>query len=92
MFIVSGAPLMDQVRATGAFAAALNGLTIAVVGVIGALAVYVARHAAFSESDPDWLVIAVAAVAFFAVVRYKVGVVGVVAACAAVGLVASTLA
>ena len=92
VFIIGGAPLIDRIRTTGAFAAALNGLTVAVVGVIGALAVYVARHAAFSDGDPDWLVIAVAAVAFVAVVRYRVGVVAVVAACAVAGLVASTLA
>lgn len=90
VFIVSGAPLIDRVRTTGAFAAALNGITIAVVGVIGALAVFVARHAAFSGGDPDWLVIAVTAAAFFAIVRYKVGAVSVIASCAAVGLVAST--
>ncbi len=91
VFIVSGAPLIDRVRTTGAFAAALNGITIAVVGVIGALAVFVARHAAFSGGDPDWLVIVVTAAAFFAIVRYKVGVVSIIGSCAAVGLVASTL-
>jgi chromate transporter len=69
----------------------LNGITIAVVGVIAALAVFVARHAAFDEGEPDWLVIALAAVAFVAVVRYKVGVVSVVVSCAAVGLAASAL-
>ena len=67
----------------------MNGITIAVVGVIAALAVFVARHAAFSESQPDWLVIIAAAVAFVAVVRFRVGVVTVVTACAAVGLAAS---
>jgi chromate transporter len=91
VFIISGAPLIDRVRTTGAFAAALNGVTIAVVGVIGALAVFVARHAAFSGDDPDWLVIALTAAAFFAIVRYNVGVVSIIASCAAVGLVASTL-
>ena len=89
VFIISGAPLIDRIRTTGAFASSLNGITIAVVGVIGALAVFVARHAAFSDGQPDWLVIALATVAFVAVVRFKVGVVTVVASCAAVGLVAS---
>ncbi len=89
VFIIGGAPLIDRVRTTGAFSAALNGLTVAVVGVIGALAVFVARHAAFTDGDPDWLVIVVAAIAFVAVVRYRVGVVAVVAACAVVGLVAN---
>jgi chromate transporter len=89
VFIISGAPLIDRVRSTGAFASSLNGVTIAVVGVIAALAVFVVRHAAFSDGQPDWLVIVVAAVAFVAVARYRVGVVSVVASCAAVGLVAS---
>ena len=89
VFIVSGAPLIDKVRTTGAFAASLNGITIAVVGVIAALGVFVARHAAFSDGHPDWLVIVVATVAFIAVVRFKVGVVSVVASCASVGLVGS---
>ena len=92
VFIIGGAPLIDRIRTTGAFSAALNGLTVAVVGVIGALAVFVARHAAFSDGDPDWLVIAAAAIAFVAIVRYKVGVVAVVASCAVIGLVASTWA
>ena len=91
VFIISGAPLIDRIRTTGAFASALNGITIAVVGVIAALAVFVARHAAFSDGEPDWLVIALAVVAFVAVVRYKFGVVSVVACCAAVGLAASAL-
>ena len=89
VFIISGAPLIDRIRTTGAFAASLNGITIAVVGIIAALGVFVARHAAFSGGHPDWLVIVVATVAFVAVVRYKVGVVSVVASCASLGLVAS---
>ena len=91
VFIISGAPLIDRIRTTGAFAASLNGITIAVVGVIAALGVFVARHAAFTDGQPDWLVIALAAVAFVAFVRYKVGVVSVVAACATVGLVTGAL-
>ena len=91
VFIISGAPLIDRIRATGAFASSLNGITIAVVGVIAALAVFVARHAAFSDGDPDWLVIALAAVSFIVVARYRVGVVSIVVSCALVGLVASAL-
>ena len=89
MFIVTGAPLIDRIRTTGAFASSLNGITIAVVGVIAALAVFVAEHAAFVDGDPDWLVITLAIASFVAVVRYEVGVVTVVATCAAIGLAAS---
>jgi chromate transporter len=91
VFIVSGAPLIDRIRTTGAFASALNGITIAVVGMIAALAVFVARHAAFAEGETDWLVMALAAIAFVAVVRFRIGVVSVIGLCAAVGLAASAL-
>jgi chromate transporter len=60
-----------------------------VVGVIAALAVFVARHAAFPGGDADWLVIPLAAAAFVGVWRFRVGVVPTVVACALVGLAAS---
>ena len=85
VFIISGAPLIDRIRTTGAFAASLNGITIAVVGVIAALAVFVAEHAAFDDGV-DWLVVALALASFVAAVRFSVGVVPVVGACAVVGL------
>lgn len=75
------------VRGLGAAVIAL--ITIAVVGVIAALAVFVARNAAFVDGAPDWLVIVLALVAVAAIVRFKVGVVWVVASCAVVGLLAS---
>jgi chromate transporter len=89
VFIITGAPIIDRVRHTGSFANSLNGITIAVVGVIGALAVFVARNAAFPGGHPDWVVIALAAAAFIGVWRFKVGVLTTVAVCAAVGLAAS---
>ena len=45
VLIISGAPIIDRIRSTGSFANSLNGITISVVGVIGGLAVFVARHA-----------------------------------------------
>jgi chromate transporter len=91
VFIITGAPIIDRIRQTGSFANALNGITIAVVGVIAALAVFVARHAAFPGGDPDWVVIPLAAAAFIGVWRFRVGVVTTVVACAAVGLAASLI-
>ncbi len=89
VFIINGAPFIDRIRTTGAFASALNGITVAVVGVIAALGVFVARHAAFPGGHPDWLVIGVSVIAFLAVWRFRVGVVLTVVACAIVGLLAS---
>lgn len=91
VFIISGAPIIDRIRTTGAFAASLRGITIGVVGVIAALAVFVARHAAFSEGDPDWLVIALAFLAFLVAWQSRVGVVTTVTSCAAVGLAAALI-
>jgi chromate transporter len=91
VFIISGAPLIDRIRTTGAFAASLNGITISVVGVIAGLAVFVARHAAFDGDSPDWLVIVLAALAFVGVWRFRVSVVTTVACCAVVGLSASLI-
>ena len=91
VFIITGAPLIDRIRTTGAFASSLNGITIAVVGVIAALAVFVAEHAAFDDGEPDWLVLVLAAISFVAVARYRVGVVRIVVACAVAGLLASEL-
>jgi len=91
VFVISGAPLIDRIRTTGAFAASLNGITVAVVGVIAALAVFVTRHAAFTDGGLDWLVVVAAVVSFVAVVRFKTRVIVVVAACAAAGLIASSL-
>jgi chromate transporter len=89
VFIIGGAPLIERARHTGSFANALNGITIAVVGVIAALALFVARHAAYPNHAADWLVIATAIVAFIAVWRYRVSVIPIVISCALVGLVAS---
>ena len=91
VFIISGAPIIDRIRHTGSFANSLNGITIAVVGVIAALALFVARHAAFPNGDPDWLVIPLAAVAFIGVWRFRIGVVITVVACALVGLAADVV-
>ncbi len=88
VMIISGAPLIDRVRSSGSFASALNVVTIAVVGVIAALAVYVARNALRPGGDIDWFLVAVAVVAFVAVWRFRVGVVTVVVACAVAGLIA----
>jgi chromate transporter len=90
VFIISGAPLIDRIRATGSFANGLNGVTISVVGVIAALAVFVARHALITNGRPDWVLTPLAVFAFIAVWRFRIGVIPVVLTCAAVG-VASTI-
>jgi chromate transporter len=86
VFIITGAPIIDRIRTTGAFGNGLNGVTISVVGVIAALAVFVARHALITSGHPDWVLTPLAVAAFIAVWRFRVGVIPVVLACAAVGI------
>ena len=86
VFIITGAPIIDRIRSTGSFASGLNGITIAVVGVIGGLAVFVARHALITNGHPEWVLAPLAAAAFVAVWRYHVGVIPIVLTCAAVGV------
>jgi chromate transporter len=87
VMIINGAPVIDRIRTTGALAGALGGITIAVVGAIAALGVFVAEHALIVDDRPDWVVIALAAGAFAALWRFRLSVVLVVLACAAVGVV-----
>jgi chromate transporter len=86
VLIISGAPLIDRIRAAGGFANGLNGVTISVVGVIAALALFVARHALIIHGRPDPVLTPLALGAFLAVWRYRAGVIPVVLTCAAVGI------
>ena len=59
--------------------------------MIAALAVFVARHALVVDGDVDLVLAALAAAAFVAVWRFRIGVVPVVLVCAAVGIVHTAL-
>jgi chromate transporter len=50
MFVVLGAPYVERLRSNQNLAAALSGITAAVVGVIANLALYFAFHTLFSET------------------------------------------
>lgn len=51
LFIFLGAPYVERLRGNEALSAALTGVTAAVVGVIGNLALYFAVHTLFAESE-----------------------------------------
>jgi len=89
VFILIGAPLIDRVPEQGAVASALAGISVAVVGVIAGLAVFVARHVFVVDGDPDWLAIVLTAGAFLAMWRLRINVVFIIGACALAGLVSS---
>jgi chromate transporter len=51
LFILLGAPYVERLRGNRDLAAALAGITAAVVGVIASLAVFFALHTLFDETD-----------------------------------------
>jgi chromate transporter len=107
LWIFLGAPHVERLRGNATVSGALSAITAAVVGVILNLAVWFALHVVFAETrpwsslglsldipvwstlDPAALVLAVgAAVAVF---RFRLGMVTVLAAWAALGLAWATL-
>jgi chromate transporter len=90
LFIFAGAPLVEATRGNLKFTAPLTAVTAAVVGVIANLALFFAYHVFWPrgfEGRFEWLSLALFAAAFIALVRFNVGVVALVAAGAATGLV-----
>ncbi|CAN5819876.1 hypothetical protein BH18ACT7_BH18ACT7_13990 [soil metagenome] len=102
VFVFLGAPSIERLRGNRTLAAALTGVTAAVVGVIASLAVYFASTTLFARSDswgllalpiPEltsvrWFALAVTALAAVLLFRLRWGVLSTLGVCAAVGLVA----
>lgn len=94
LFILAGGPLVESTHGNLKFTAPLTAITAAVVGVIASLALFFLVHIAWhpaagaSAAAVDWIALAIAAAAAVALLRYKVGVIPVIAACALAGLVA----
>ena len=89
VFILAGGPLVESTHGKLKFTAPLTAITAAVVGVILNLALFFAYHVLWPQgfsgpfSVASALITAAAAVALF---RFKVGVIPLLAACAAAGL------
>jgi len=89
VFILAGGPLVESTHGNLKFTAPLTGITAAVVGVILNLAMFFAYHVLWPQGfggpfDAISALITVgAAVALF---RFKLGVMPLLAACAAIGL------
>jgi chromate transporter len=90
-FILIGGPYVDRLPQRGRLATALHGVSVAVVGVIAGLAVFVGRHALVDDGSPDWLTITLALAALIALARFKVNVLWIIAGSALVGLVSGLL-
>jgi chromate transporter len=94
LFILIGGPLVEATHGDIKFTAPLTAITAAVVGVILNLAVFFAWHVLWpraSAASPfaggfEWFAALLALGAFAALFRYKVGIIPVIGACAAIGL------
>ena len=102
LWIFLGAPYIEALRGRRGLSTALAGITAAVVGVILNLAVWFSLHTLFGEVDevrrfgmrllvPDWntldpAALAIAAFAFLALFRWKLGMLKTLALSAAAGL------
>ena len=94
IFIFMGAPFIESTHGDLRFTAPLTGITAAVVGVIVNLAVFFALNVFWPEGRTgpfDWISALIGLAALVALLRYKAGVIPVIAASAAVGLMASLL-
>ncbi len=94
LFILLGGPFIEATRHDIKFTAPLTGITAAVVGVIVNLAVFFAYHVLWPkgfEAPFEWFSALLGIVAFIALVRYKIGIVTVIAACAGLGVAYTSL-
>ncbi len=92
LWIFLGAPHIEQLRGNEKLTTALSAVTAAVVGVILNLAVWFGLHVLFPGAHTvDWFAVAVCAVAFAGMVRWKWGVIPVVLGAGMTGLLFKTL-
>lgn len=89
IFILAGGPLVEATHGKLGFTAPLSAITAAVVGVILNLALFFAYHVLWPQGfggQFDWPSALIGLAAALALFRFKVGVMPLLAACAAVGL------
>ena len=89
LFILAGAPFIESTHGNLKFTAPLSAITAAVVGVIVNLAVFFAQHVFFPHGFSgqfDSVAALITAAALLALLRYKIGIIPVIAVCGMVGL------
>ena len=89
IFILAGGPLVEATHGQLKFTAPLTAITAAVVGVILNLALFFAIHVLWPQGFSgrfDIVAALIAVAAGIALFRFKVGVIPLLAACAAAGL------
>jgi len=94
IMIFLGAPLIETTHGNLRFTAPLTGITAAVVGVILNLALFFSYHVLWPSGFAgafEWVSCIIGTAAFIALWRFKAGIIPVIAACGAAGLLLSWL-
>ena len=94
VFVLAGGPLIESTRDNIRLTAPLTAISAAVVGVIASLALFFAYHIfRLEQALPQWDYIAMAltVIACIALLRFKMGTIKLVFACAIAGVVVSCL-
>ncbi|MFC4930090.1 chromate efflux transporter [Massilia sp. GCM10023247] len=89
IFILAGGPLVESTRGNLRLTAPLTAISAAVVGVIASLALYFGREVFFAGGTVQPASIVLGLLAAIALLRYKVGTISLLGACAVAGLVLS---
>ncbi|MBQ5949608.1 chromate efflux transporter [Massilia sp. ST3] len=89
VFILAGGSLVESGRGKLHWSAPLTAISAAVVGVIASLAVFFGQHVFFADGRAQPAAIAIGAAASVALLRFKLGPIRLIAACALAGLVLS---
>lgn len=94
IFILVGGPLVERTRGNLKFTAPLTAITASVVGVILNLALFFSIHTFWPAGTGEpfqWVAAGLAAAAFYALLRFKTGVITIIAAAAVAGLLYRSL-
>jgi chromate transporter len=92
VFVLAGGPLVESTRDNIRLTAPLTAISAAVVGVIVSLAIFFANHVfRLAQALPQWdfIAIAITVAACVALLRFKLGTIKLIFACAITGLVVS---
>lgn len=94
LFILAGGPVVESTHGKLGFTAPLSAITAAVVGVVLNLAMFFAYHVLWPQGFGgrfDGVSAVIAAAAAVALLRFRIGVIPLLGACAAVGMIATWL-
>ena len=93
LFVFLGAPHIEQLRGKKKISAGLSAVTAAVVGVVLNLAVWFGIHVLFpANAGVDWFAVALSAIAFVGILRWKWDVIPVVIGSGLLGLISKFIA